>query len=80
MGALVSIVIVNVPEGWLVAREVKPFVIAAVVAKVWTPLASAEVTKLQLPLLSAVVVPSSVAPSKTLTVELTSAVPVNVNI
>src|ERR1044071_8485020 len=77
-GAVASIVTAKIPDIWLVANELPPFVSPAVAAKLWRPSARAGVRKRQAPLASTVVVPSSVVPSKTLIVELASAKPVSV--
>src|SRR5579872_923849 len=78
-GAVASIVTAKVPDIGLIARVFPPFVTPAVAAKLWSPSARAGVKKLQAPLPSVVVVPSSVAPSKILIVVLASAVPVSVS-
>ena len=65
-GAVVSIVTAKAPDTALVipANVLNPVpVYPAVAVKLWLPSASAAVTKLQAPPLSAVALPSSVAPS-----------------
>src|SRR5258708_28524505 len=62
------------------ATPVLPAASVAVAVRLWALLASAAVVKLQAPVPLAVALPSSVAPSNTLTVALASAVPVSVSV
>src|ERR1035437_8921565 len=74
-GAVVSMVTLSAED----ATPVLPAASLAVAVRLWAPLLSAAVTKLQAPLAFAVAVPSLVLPSNTLTVLLASAVPLSVS-
>src|SRR5206468_6975244 len=75
-GAAVSIVTVSEPE----AEPVLPAVSVALALIAWSPSASALESIDQLPPPSAAALPTCVAPAKSLTVELASAVPVKVGV
>src|SRR4029079_14930016 len=75
-GALASMVTLSALEAALVL----PATSVAVAVRLWPPLVSAAVVKLQAPAPLAVADPSRVAPSQTLTVALASALPVRVRV
>src|SRR6185436_3683803 len=76
IGATVSMVTLSAVEAALVL----PATSVAVALRLWPPLESAAVVKLQAPAPLALTLPSRLAPSKTLTVALASAVPVSVRV